>query len=201
MIDVLRGSSVSGVVRVGFAQDFTANVLPLVIERFSSLYPLVKLQGHSRPRPGAHPVTELRRSRPGTHSWRFPKQDRRIYSANCPCTGSQAPNLKSERTSPFPLALFNPPCGCQTRGLDSLQDAGRPWRAAMTSPSLPGLWAAVSAGLGLTARTLIGNTCRCTDYRSGIAAAGRHACCPTPQAESPYTERDAVCRGHGGIRL
>ena len=26
----------------------------------------------------------------------------------------------------------------------------------MTSPSLPGLWAAVSAGLGLTARTLIG---------------------------------------------
>ncbi len=37
-----------------------------------------------------------------------------------------------------------------------MQEAGRSWRAAMTSPSLPGLWAAVSAGLGLTARTLIG---------------------------------------------
>jgi DNA-binding transcriptional LysR family regulator len=37
MIDV-------GMVRIGFAQDFTANVLPLVIERFSGLYPLVKLE-------------------------------------------------------------------------------------------------------------------------------------------------------------
>ena len=44
MIDVLRGASLSGVVRIGFAQDFTANVLPLVLERFSGLYPLVKLE-------------------------------------------------------------------------------------------------------------------------------------------------------------
>ena len=44
MIDTLRGSSLAGVVRIGFAQDFTSNVLPLVIERFNALYPLVKLE-------------------------------------------------------------------------------------------------------------------------------------------------------------
>jgi DNA-binding transcriptional LysR family regulator len=44
MVDTLRGSSMSGVVRVGFVQDFTDNVLPLAIQRFSALYPLVKLE-------------------------------------------------------------------------------------------------------------------------------------------------------------
>ena len=44
MMDVLRGSTLSGVVRIGFAQDFTANILPLVIERFGGLYPLVMLE-------------------------------------------------------------------------------------------------------------------------------------------------------------
>ena len=44
LIDVTCGSSLSGVVRIGFAQDFTPNVLPLVNERFSGLYPLVKLE-------------------------------------------------------------------------------------------------------------------------------------------------------------
>ena len=57
---------------------------------------------------------------------------------------------------PLPLALFNPPCGCQTPGLEALESAGRPWRVAMTSPSLTGLWAAVSAGLGLTTRAELG---------------------------------------------
>ena len=44
MIDTLHGSSLSGVVRIGFGQDFAATVLPLVLARFSALYPLVKLE-------------------------------------------------------------------------------------------------------------------------------------------------------------
>ena len=35
MIDTLRGSPLSGVVRIRSVQDFTGNVLPLVIERFT----------------------------------------------------------------------------------------------------------------------------------------------------------------------
>ena len=38
-------------------------------------------------------------------------------------------------------------------GLAALDQAGIPWRIALTSPSLAGLWAAASAGLGLTVRT------------------------------------------------
>ena len=155
MIDVLRGSSLSGVVRIGFAQDFTANVLPLVIERFSGLYPLVKLE-----------VT-VDRGQVLIQSLNSGDLDLALTLGGSPAKTAQilselplywiaSPKFRDRANQPLPLALFNPPCGCQTRGLDSLQDAGRPWRAAMTSPSLPGLWAAVSAGLGLTSRTLIG---------------------------------------------
>ena len=155
MIDILRGSSLSGLVRIGFAQDFTANVLPLVIERFSSLYPLVKLE-----------VT-VDRGQVLIQSLNSGDLDLALTLGGSPAKTAQilselplywiaSPKFRDRANQPLPLALFNPPCGCQTRGLDSLQDAGRPWRAAMTSPSLPGLWAAVSAGLGLTARTLIG---------------------------------------------
>jgi len=38
MVNTLRGSSTSGEARVGFVQDFTDNVLPLAIQRFSALY-------------------------------------------------------------------------------------------------------------------------------------------------------------------
>lgn len=155
MIDVLRGSSLSGVVRIGFAQDFTANVLPLVIERFSGLYPLVKLE-----------VT-VDRGQVLIQSLNSGDLDLALTLGGSPGKNAQllselplywiaSPKFKDRASQPLPLAMFTPPCGCQTRGLDSLQDVGRSWRTAMTSPSLPGLWAAVSAGLGLTARTLIG---------------------------------------------
>ena len=67
-----------------------------------------------------------------------------------------SPSFKDRAQQPLPMALFNPPCGCQTPGLEALESAGRPWRVAMTSPSLTGLWAAVSAGLGLTTRAELG---------------------------------------------
>jgi DNA-binding transcriptional LysR family regulator len=155
MIDTLRGSSLSGVVRIGFVQDFTANILPSVISRFSALYPLVKLEvkvdvgqvllqlidsgdldialtlGGSQKRT-AHLLSEL------------------------PLHWIASSSFRDHAQQPLPLALFNPPCQCQTRGLEALESAGRPWRVAMTSPSLTALWAAVSAGLGLTTRVQIG---------------------------------------------
>jgi DNA-binding transcriptional LysR family regulator len=155
MIDVLRGSSLSGLIRVGFAQDFTGNVLPLVLERFSGLYPLVKLEvtvdrGQVLIEALNSGDIELALTLDGS-----PGKTAQVLS-ELPLHWIASPKFKDHANQPLPLALFNPPCGCQTRGLDSLQSVGRSWRAAMTSPSLPGLWAAVSAGLGLTPRTLIG---------------------------------------------
>jgi DNA-binding transcriptional LysR family regulator len=155
MIDTLRGSSLSGVVRIGFAQDFVANVLPIVIARFSALYPLVKLEvtvdvGQVLIQEIGTGDLDLALTLGGSQ-----KKTAHLLS-ELPLHWIASPNFRDRARQPLPLALFKPPCGCQTRGLEALERAGRPWRVAMTSPSLTGLWAAVSAGLGLTTRAELG---------------------------------------------
>jgi len=151
MIDTLRGSSLSGAVRIGFAQDFAVNVLPLVIARFSALYPLVKLEvtvdrGQVLIQAIDSGDLDLALTLGGSQ-----KKTAQLLS-ELPLFWIASPSFRDRARQPLPLALFNPPCLCQTPGLEALESAGRPWRVAMTSPSLTGLWAAVSAGLGLTTR-------------------------------------------------
>ena len=155
MIDTLRGSSLAGVVRIGFAQDFTSNVLPLVIARFNALYPLVKLEvkvdlGQVLLQAIDSGDLDLALMLGGAQ-----KKTAHLLS-ELPLHWIASPSFRDRVRQPLPLALFSPPCGCQTPGLEALERAGRPWRVAMTSPSLTGLWAAVSAGLGLTTRAELG---------------------------------------------
>ncbi|MET0001446.1 MAG: LysR substrate-binding domain-containing protein, partial [Candidatus Thiodiazotropha lotti] len=53
---------------------------------------------------------------------------------------------------PLKLVLFEPPCVFRDRVINALEKASMSWRIVYTSPSLPGLLAAVEAGLGVTAR-------------------------------------------------
>ena len=155
MIDTLRGSSLAGVVRIGFGQDFTGNVLPLVIARFNALYPLVKLEvtvdlGQVLLQAIDSGDLDLALTLGGAQ-----KRTAQLLS-ELPLHWIASPSFRNQVKQPLPLALFNPPCGCQTPGLEALESAGRSWRVAMTSPSLTGVWAAVSAGLGLTTRAELG---------------------------------------------
>jgi DNA-binding transcriptional LysR family regulator len=155
MIDTLRGSSLAGVVRIGFAQDFAVNVLPLVIARFGALYPLVKLEvtvdrGQVLMQKVDSGDLDVVLTLGGAQ-----KKTAHLLS-ELPLHWIASPSFRDRVRQPLPLALFSPPCGCQTPGLEALERAGRPWRVAMTSPSLTGLWAAVSAGLGLTTRAELG---------------------------------------------
>ena len=155
MIDTLRGSSLSGVVRIGFGQDFLATVLPMVIARFDALYPLVKLEvtvdvGQVLLQKVDSGDLDVVLTLGGA-------QKKRAQLLNeLPLHWIASPSFRDRVRQPLPLALFSPPCGCQTPGLEALERAGRTWRVAMTSPSLTGLWAAVSAGLGLTTRADLG---------------------------------------------
>jgi DNA-binding transcriptional LysR family regulator len=155
MIDTLRGSSLSGVVRIGFGQDFLATVLPMVIARFDALYPLVKLEvtvdvGQVLLQKVDSGDLDVVLTLGGAQ-----KKTAHLLS-ELPLHWIASPSFRDRVRQPLPLALFSPPCGCQTPWLEALERAGRPWRVAMTSPSLTGLWAAVSAGLGLTTRAELG---------------------------------------------
>ncbi|OJB45732.1 LysR family transcriptional regulator [Burkholderia ubonensis] len=57
---------------------------------------------------------------------------------------------------PLPLVVFDRPCRFFGAATDALDRVGVPWRVAFTTPSLAGLWAAASAGLGLTVRSHYG---------------------------------------------
>ncbi|USI71555.1 LysR family transcriptional regulator [Sphingomonas morindae] len=53
----------------------------------------------------------------------------------------------------LPLVLFDHPCLFRQAALKSLDDARISWRLSLTTPSLPGVWAALRFGLGVTVRT------------------------------------------------
>ncbi len=53
----------------------------------------------------------------------------------------------------IPLVLYDHPCLFRQAALRSLDARGLPWRMALTTPSLPGVWTALLAGHGISVRT------------------------------------------------
>jgi DNA-binding transcriptional LysR family regulator len=51
---------------------------------------------------------------------------------------------------PLPLVMSEQGCLYRNRMIHAIESAGRAWRMAYTSPNLPGIQAAVSAGLGIS---------------------------------------------------
>lgn len=58
--------------------------------------------------------------------------------------------------SPLPLVVLGPDCKIRQSISAALTSANIPWRIAFASSSLPAAWGAISAGIGLGARTRIG---------------------------------------------
>jgi DNA-binding transcriptional LysR family regulator len=54
------------------------------------------------------------------------------------------------RSGSLPLAVYEQGCLYRNRAIHALEAAGRAWHIAYTSPNLPGIQAAVSAGLGVS---------------------------------------------------
>lgn len=62
-------------------------------------------------------------------------------------------NQAAAGSAKLPLVLFDHPCLFRTTALKTLEQANRMWRIALTTPSLPGIWAAVQARQGMTLRS------------------------------------------------
>jgi DNA-binding transcriptional LysR family regulator len=84
----------------------------------------------------------------------------------------------------LPLALLDPPCGFRVAALSALDQARRPYRIAVASPSLSGLRAAVRAGIAVTARTAL------MVDRDVIDASEQLGLPPLPQAQFALRARD-----------
>lgn len=175
----MRGADLQGWVRLGLQEDFGETLLPAVLGRFARAHPKVRIEacvarsaelrerlelrqldlalawdaGDQPMSPHAERVARL------PLQWIGPRSPDMLDAAwwtERERRGSGARNSKSKSKEPLPLVLLDAPCPLRDIVTAALDRAGVPWRHAFTSASLAALWAAASAGLGLTVRTPFG---------------------------------------------
>ncbi|MBN8945290.1 MAG: LysR family transcriptional regulator [Rhizobiales bacterium] len=141
-------------VRMGLPQDFFEDVMPDTISGFSRLRPEV----HVEVRAGRNYALEeeVRAGRLDAALAFFePGSDAHgTLIASLPriwLGGERLARPAAERA--VPLVLFDHPCLFRRAALQSLEQAAVRWRLSLTTPSLPGVWAALRFAQGITVRT------------------------------------------------
>ena len=151
-LDRLGAAAPPAAIRLGLPQDFFEDVMPDALQAFAGRHPGT----HVEVRAGRNHTLaqEVRAGRLDAALAFFPQgsdgHGERI--ATLPLVWIGAKDSQAAET-PLPLVLFDHPCLFRQTALRGLEQAGRAWRLALTTPSLPGLWAAMRTGHGLTART------------------------------------------------
>jgi DNA-binding transcriptional LysR family regulator len=151
----LRASGVSGLVRLGTSQDFGDSWLPPVLARFRQEHPGVDME------------VCIDRSSQLTQALDDGQLDMVLTmgmnarpTSTCvgrlPLVWIAHRDFEWQRSDPLPLAVFPVPCRFRARANAELDAAQIGWHVAVTSSSLYGVWAAVSAKLGVTLRTAQG---------------------------------------------
>lgn len=156
-IGAIRHARLKGVVRLGMPADFAENWLPRVLGQFAIHYPMVQIEVHA-----TRSAELVEQVRTGGLDFALAWGDAEGHPnaraiARLPVrwitTKSVQPGRDPDRI--IPIVAFDEPCVFRRLGLDALNAQGMRWRLSFVSPSLPGLWAAVGAGLGITMRTAI----------------------------------------------
>ncbi|WP_241759257.1 LysR substrate-binding domain-containing protein [Pyxidicoccus parkwayensis] len=137
-----------GELRLGVAEYFVPQHLPVVLSRFTQAYPRVHIQVkvglndnlfESLDR-GELDVAICRRDHP-RQGGRVVRRERLRWAA--------AQWFRPDAASALPLCSLPPSCIFRSRGLAALESIGRSWRVIYTSESVMGVIAAAQAGLGV----------------------------------------------------
>jgi DNA-binding transcriptional LysR family regulator len=166
----VRGLELEGWVRLGLQEDFGEHLLPEVLGRFTRSHPGVRIEAKI-----ARNTELVRQVQMGqldlALAWYAGSDTPHMeamgtYPLQWIGSPRRSPGQWLERNEPVPLIAFEAPCLMRTLATEALDRAGIPWRLVFTSPSLSGIWAAVSAGLGVTVRTKFGLTANLRVLRS-----------------------------------
>ncbi len=156
-VEAVRGASLEGAVRFGLPTDFSETWLPMALGRFKRSHPGVRVEATTDRNAVILERLDKGQLDLAVAIGRSKRSDAQVI-ATLPMAwiGPAEGPLPWHAGEPVPQAMFEAPCLFRTAATDALDAAGIPWTISFTSPSLPGLWAAVNAGLGITLRTSAG---------------------------------------------
>jgi DNA-binding transcriptional LysR family regulator len=145
----------AGTVRFGMPQDFAASAFADALSAFSAACPLVQVDA------------QVERNSRIAALFEQSALDLALLIGRAPAAGCDAvarvpsvwiarEGVRFDAAAPLPLLLLEEPCMFREFALECLARAGIAHRVVFTSPSVSGLWAALQAGLGVTARMPVG---------------------------------------------
>jgi DNA-binding transcriptional LysR family regulator len=155
----LHESQIAGSILLGLQEDFGEHFLSDILRRFIQTYPMVSLE--IRIARNAE-LLALIDSADLDLALTWDTGQSSPYATRLGETPMQwigprdTPLPRTSDGAPLALIMFDAPCVLRSAATQALDAAQIPWRIALTSPSVAGLWAAVAAGLGVTLRTCIG---------------------------------------------
>ncbi|WP_445682091.1 LysR substrate-binding domain-containing protein [Radicibacter daui] len=156
----LKGTELTGQVRLGLQQDFGETVLPQVLARFARAHPKVRIE--ARIARNAELMAGIRGGELDLAlAWDdgapAPRGEKVAQLPLCWVASASEPlPWHAGEDAPLPLAVLDAPCLLRSAAIAALDRSGIAWRLAFVSHSLAGQWAATAAGLALSMRTPAG---------------------------------------------
>ncbi len=150
----LGASATGATVRLGMPQDFFDDVMPATVTAFARRHPDVHLDIQAGPNHLLNDEVRAGRLDVAIALYKLGSaaegETLRLLPMRWIAHRSQAERVLP---SPLPLVLFSHPCHFRGAALAALERSRRRWRAAITTPSLPGIWASLRANFGIAVRT------------------------------------------------
>lgn len=145
----LTRPAASGRLRVGMVDYFLPELLPNILSRFRRQYPTIRLEIWTDVGINLVPMFEK-----GELDLVVAGKDehqgatRVLFEEPLIWIVGQGVELSVSET--MPLAMLPPPCSFRKLATESLAKAGRKWDLSLTGTSIPGLQAAIQAGIGMS---------------------------------------------------
>jgi len=140
-------------VRMGLPQDLFDDVMPEVMTRFSRRRSGVHLEVRAGRNYGLEEEVHAGRLEVAVAFFPAGSEAHGTLLSSLPMAWLGMRSLaKPSGEEPVPLVVFDHPCLFRQTALQALEGKGRRWRLSLTTPSLPGVWAALRSGYGISVR-------------------------------------------------
>jgi DNA-binding transcriptional LysR family regulator len=155
-LNAVATPSAEGTIRLGVIPDYSSTWLPVALAVFGRTHPSARVEVAVERGPSLKSRLEAGDLDLVIAFTAGDDADAPNWSSAVPMTWVGPPDYKRAPDEPVKLVIFDPPCSFRSAATAALDSAGIAWSIGFVSSTLPGLWAAVISGMGVTARSPIG---------------------------------------------